>query len=146
MKPVETKSADVSGRQLPLLDAPRGVTPVIDIPYVRALPTFRRAMRYQWSVAGLEPKDVYDPLGHDKATWSKIDSGTMSFQADKIETFCRVTRNIAVIEWLAFRAGMELKPLRSDLERENADLREQLRLERHDKQVILSAFAQVRAR
>jgi hypothetical protein len=92
------------------------VSPTVDLAYVRTLPTFRRAMRYGYSVAGLEPKDVYEPLGHDKATWSKIDSGAMSFQADKILKFCDVTRNIAIVEWLAFQAGHELRPLRSELQ------------------------------
>lgn len=73
-------------------------------------------MLYALSIAELEPMDVYKPLGTDKATWSKIVGGHMSFQADKIIPFCEVTRNNAVIEWLAFKTKSELRPLRSQLE------------------------------
>jgi hypothetical protein len=90
--------------------------PSVDLDRVRTMPTFRRVMRYSMSIAELEPIDVYRHLGHDKATWSKIESGAMSFQADKILPFCEVTRNIAVIDWLAFKTRHELHPLRSELE------------------------------
>lgn len=96
-----------------------------DISYVRALPTFRRALRYQCSLADLESKQVYGPLDLDKAVWSKIDNGSMSFPADKLLPAIHITQNDAALLWLCHQAGYDidrLPRLRDDRERRIQEL------------------------
>lgn len=101
--------------------------------YLLGLPTLRRAIRYALSLADLEPKEVYEQLGMDKATWSRIENGLQDFPAGKLGRLRLILGNDAVHMWLAHEAGQELKPLRSELEiqleaerAENADLRQRL--------------------
>jgi len=104
-----TKSAAVE--QLALLPAKKPCPPP-DLAYVASLPNFRRALRYAISLADLEPKQVYGPLDKDKATWSRIENGDMSFPADDLMHFCEVVGNDAVLLWLMCSAGYDLTSIR----------------------------------
>jgi hypothetical protein len=137
-----TKGAAVA--QLELLPPANKVSPPVDKAYLLTLPTLRRAIRYSVSLADLEHKDIYEPLDMDKAVWSRIENGSMSFPADELCKLASITRNQAPLMWLAHQTGHELRPLRSDLERRCAELESQLAQERHDKQVILSALREIR--
>lgn len=125
-----TFSTDVA--QLELLPT-RKVGTVVDKAYVLGLPTLRRAIRYSVSLADLEPKQVYEPLDMDKAIWSRIENGGMSFPADQLGRLAEITRNEAPLTWLAHQSGFELRPLKSELLEQleaeratTADLRRQL--------------------
>lgn len=126
--------------QTDLFSAPRALAPTVDVGAVRRMPSFRRVVGYALSIAELDPTDVYKPLGHDKATWSKIQTGAMSFQADKILPFCEVTRNIAVIEWLAFKVKHELRPLRSELEQKLEAAEARAMAAEHELEVVKRFF------
>lgn len=121
---VSTNSPAVE--QLDFLSARKAPVPV-DKPYLVALPNFRRALRYSVSLADLEPKQVYEPLGMDKATWSRIESGYQCFPPEKLQELAAITGNNAPLMWLAHNLGFDLRPLRSELEeqleaeRERAD-------------------------
>lgn len=125
-----TISTDVA--QLELL--PTRKPPIsLDKGYLLGLPNLRRAIRYSVSLADLDPKQVYEPLDMDKAIWSRIENGGMSFPADQIGTLASITRNHAPLTWLAQQQGFELRPLKSELQEQleaerasNADLRRQL--------------------
>jgi hypothetical protein len=113
-------SQQVSTNSLPVeqIDflSPRKAPAPVDKPYLLGLPNFRRALRYSVSLADLEPKQVYEPLGMDKATWSRIDSGYQCFPPEHLSKLAAITGNNAPMMWLAHNLGFDLKPLRSELE------------------------------
>jgi plasmid maintenance system antidote protein VapI len=92
----------------------------IDHFHLRQLPSLRRAVNYSLSLADLDPKEAYGPLGMDKATWSRISNGTQSFPADALGKLKEITGNEAPLFWLAYSQGYELRPLRSELEEQIA--------------------------
>jgi transcriptional regulator with XRE-family HTH domain len=111
--------------QLSLLPA-RLPSPPPDLSYLRALPNLRRAIRYAMSLADLEPKQVYMPLGKDKATWSRIENGDMSFPADDLVKLCHVIGNDAPLLYLNHAAGYDIEHMvriKSSLEKENEELK-----------------------
>jgi hypothetical protein len=126
-----TMSSDGDDPQLPLLET-RKTCPPVDRAYLLALPNLRRAIRYSVSLADLEPKQVYDPLGMDKAIWSRIENGSMSFPADDLAKLALITGNDAPLMWLANARGYDLRPQRTELEEQleaekahNAELQRQ---------------------
>lgn len=52
----------------------------------------------------------------DKAIWSRIENGGMSFPADEITKLADITGNNAPLIWLAQAQGFELRPLKSELQ------------------------------
>ncbi len=90
--------------------------PPVDKAYVLSLPSFRRALRYSLSLSDLEPKQVYEPLDMDKATWSRIENGQQAFPPDQLDALAKLTGNDAPLMWLAHSRGYELRPLRSELQ------------------------------
>lgn len=129
-QPRSTISVGVA--QLELLPTRKAVVPV-DKAYVLSLPTLRRAIRYSVSLADLEPKQIYEPLDMDKAVWSRIENGSMSFPADHFSSLADITRNEAPLIWWANQRGFDLRPLKTELQEQldaeraaNADLRRQL--------------------
>lgn len=126
MQRQSTRLTDVE--QLSLIPA-RALPKAPELPYLIALPNFRRAVRYSMSLADLEPKQVYDPLGKDKATWSRIEGGDMGFPADLILPFQAVTNNHAPLLWLAHQAGYDITAmpkLQDDKDKRIADLEKRL--------------------
>lgn len=115
---VGTDSLPVS--QLDFL-APRKACPPVDKPYVLSLPSFRRALRYSLSLADLEPKQVYDPMGVDKATWSRIENGQQAFPPERLNELAELTGNDAPLIWLAHSRGYELRPLKTELQERLAE-------------------------
>jgi hypothetical protein len=95
---------------------PRKPCPPVDKAYVLSLSSFRRALRYSLSLADLEPKQVYEPLDMDKATWSRIENGQQAFPPDQLGLLASITGNDAPLIWLAHARGYELRPLKSELE------------------------------
>lgn len=101
--------------QLDLLPGRKAPGP-IDKAYLLALPALRRAVKYSVSHADLDPKQVYEPLKMDKAIWSRIENGGMSFPADRLSALALLTGNSAPLMWLAQEQGFDLRPLRSELQ------------------------------
>jgi hypothetical protein len=131
-----TKSLDVS--QLSLL--PQRTPPKApDLTYLVSLPTFRRVVRYSMSLADLEPKQVYEPLGKDKATWSRIEGGDMGFPADLVIPFQSITQNSALVMWLAHQDGYDVTSMRKrqdDKDKRIAELEQRLERAEQEKAVI----------
>lgn len=128
MKDTQHKSTELSvGQQLTLLSQrPERKEP--DLAYLASLPNFRRVLRYSVSLADLESKQVYDPLGKDKATWSRYESGDAPFPAELILPLRAITNNDAPLLWLNYQAGFDLTTLRpreSDTERQLREAREE---------------------
>lgn len=101
--------------QLELLPT-RKPCPPVDKTYVLSLTSFRRALRYSLSLADLEPKQVYEPLEMDKATWSRIENGLQAFPPELLNRLAEITGNDAPLIWLANSRGYELRPLKSELQ------------------------------
>lgn len=76
-------------------------------------------------VSGLDEKQIYIPLGLDKATWSKICSGQLNFPTNKEEQFFDITGNEIPLQWLAYRRGYKLVPLEDAKERRIRELEEE---------------------
>lgn len=128
MKDTQHNTTELSvGQQLTLLSQrPERKEP--DLAYLASLPTFRRVLRYSVSLADLESKQVYDPLGKDKATWSRYESGDAPFPAELILPLRGITNNDAPLFWLNYQAGFDLTTLRpreSDTERQLREAREE---------------------
>jgi hypothetical protein len=119
---------------LPTKKAAKPSAPV-DKRYLFGLPNLRRVIRYSASLRDLEAKQVYEPLGKDQAVWSRIEGGTAAFPADQILDLAKICDNHAPLMWLAYKAGYELVPLRSELERENERLKAELAQVNHDREV-----------
>jgi hypothetical protein len=110
-----TSSTDVA--QLELIPS-RKPSAAIDRDHVRRLPSLRRAINYSLSLADMDPKEAYGPLEMDKAIWSRIVNGNMSFPADDLPKLKAITGNEAALLWIAHACGYELRPLRSELEQQ----------------------------
>lgn len=68
------------------------------------------------SLADLEPKQVYGPLGKDKATWSRIENGDMSFPVDDLGRFCEIVGNDSLLLWLNHAAGWDIASMRKTMD------------------------------
>lgn len=124
----------------------RASCPPPDIPYLLGLPSLRRAIRYSMSLADLEPKQVYGPLNKDKAIWSRIENGDMSFPADDLTRFCDIVGNDAVILWLAHHAGFDvvtMKKRMDDKDKQIEDLQRRLEEAEREKSVLAKFFKDI---
>lgn len=106
------------------------VTPEL-VRSIRRRPTLLAAWNFAQDFAGLEDKQCYGPLGIDASHWSKIRKGLASPPADKRFTdYLDVVRNEFPLIWLCESRGydfLSMQQHQSDLERENAKLREENR-------------------
>jgi plasmid maintenance system antidote protein VapI len=124
-----TKSENVE--QLCLLSPSRKPSAPVDVAYLLGLGSLRRVLRYSMSLRDLEPKAVYEQLDMDKATWSRIENGGMSFPADDLEKFRQIVGNDAVIMWLVHQSGYDLTSLRKAQDDKDKEI-EQLKAELAD--------------
>lgn len=132
--------------QLTLLPV-RKACPPADLEYIKTLPNFRRAVRYSISLADLEPKQVYEPMEMDKAIWSRIDNGGMSFPADEIGKLSKITQNDAPLLWLNHNAGYDIGQMvrqKSAVEVENERLRKENEELRKERDVIVRFIQETR--
>lgn len=125
---------DFDGGQLSLLERHPKPEP-IEAAIVLRQRDLSAAILLSIQASGMTDKQVYGPLRLDAATFSKIRSGQASFPANRLEALRKLLGNDIPLQWWAHRAGYELRPLRSDLERRVVELEEQLAQERHDRQV-----------
>lgn len=129
-------STDVE--QLQLLPS-RKTPPPLDLDYLLKLPTLRRAIRYSVSLPDLEPKAICDDMDMDRAIWSRIENGSMSFPADELAKLASITGNQGPLYWLIHQAGYDvrqLRKLRDDKDRRIAELEAELATERAEKATI----------
>lgn len=118
--------------QLELIPS-RKPSAAVDKDHIRRLPSLRRAINYSLSLADMDPKEAYGPLEMDKAIWSRIVNGNMSFPADELPKLKAITGNEAALIWIAHACGFDLRPLRTELEEQleaerarNTELQRQL--------------------
>lgn len=93
-------------------------------------PTLLRAMHLAVEVSGLEDKQIYDAIDIDASHWTRIKNGTASMPLDEcFLNFLNVVGNEIPLVWLAEKRGYDWSTIRrhrSDLERENEDLKKEL--------------------
>lgn len=97
-------------QQFELMGARKEPQPISD-DVIRRQPTLLSVIKLSIQVSGLDEKEIYIPLGIDKATWSKILSGQFNFPTNKYEQFMDLVGNEAVLVWLNFRRGYGMVPL-----------------------------------
>jgi hypothetical protein len=104
-----------------------------------------RALATATLASGLDDKEIYDPLGIDHAQWSRITTGKANFPMSKYEQFAQLVGNDVLLKWIAHRRGYELKPIASDLERENARLRAEVERRDREYEVLVRFLKETRA-
>ena len=129
------KSNDL--RQVDAFEVPSPTLEPIPDSIIFAQPSFQRAFALACDTSGLDDKQIYGPLGIDKGQWSRIKSGDANFPMEKYPQFRRLVGNDILLKWIANRCGQELRPLASDLERENGRLREELAQAKRERDVIV---------
>jgi hypothetical protein len=74
-------------------------------------PDMLSALHLAVQVSGLDEKQIYLPLGLDKAQWSRILSGHAHFPTNKWEQLISLLDNEIPLIWLAHRLGKGLHNL-----------------------------------
>jgi hypothetical protein len=119
---------------------PGPVSPAI----VHAQPDFNASLVLSIAASGRDDKQIYGPLDIDAGQWSRIRSGAAHFPMTKYTPFAQLVGNDIPLQWLAFKRGYELKPLASDLERQNAQLQEELTQARRELAAVVKFVKETR--
>lgn len=102
----------------------------VPIDMIRRRPTLIRACHLAMEVAGLEDKEIYGELDLDAGAFSRIRKGTAWLpQDERFVRFLDLIQNDIPLIWLAEKRGFDwstIRPHRSDLERENERLRQEI--------------------
>lgn len=97
--------------------------------------------------AGLEPKQVQDRIGADKAQWSRWESGQEGIVWPKFLKLMDECGNDAPILWMLFQRGYDLSSLRkqeSETERELREAREEIARLKNEREVERRLFRELR--
>ena len=90
---------------------------------IEKLPNFKAALKLCKDISGLNDQQVSGELGIDPAQWSRMWGTTGHFPPEKVTCLMDVCGNIVPLRWLALKYGYELRPLKSQVELENEQLR-----------------------
>jgi hypothetical protein len=96
------------------------------------------------SSSGLADQTIYEFVGIDAGTFSKIKKGIATLQADDLPKFCYAVNNYIYPEWCAFQIGRTLVEIKTEAER-RADAAERRAEEAELKVKTLLETFQVRA-
>jgi hypothetical protein len=69
------------------------------------------------SSSGLADQTIYEFVGIDAGTFSKIKKGLATLQADDLAKFCYAVNNYIYPEWQAFQIGRTLVEIKTEAER-----------------------------
>lgn len=69
------------------------------------------------SSSGLADQTIYEFVGIDAGTFSKIKKGIATLQADDLPKFCYAVNNYIYPEWCAFQIGRTLVEIKTEAER-----------------------------
>lgn len=84
---------------------------------VRKKPHSGAAFTLACDSSGLADKQIYDFVGIDAGTFSKIKGGTATLQAEDWQKFCYAVNNRIYPEWCAHQIGCTLVEIQSEAER-----------------------------
>ena len=96
------------------------------------------------SSSGLADQTIYEFVGIDAGTFSKIKKGLATLQADDMAKFCYAVNNYIYPEWCAFQLGRTLVEIKTEAER-RADAAEKRAADAELKVKTLLETFQVRA-
>ncbi len=100
----------------------------VDMSVINQQRTFTAAIKLCISLSGFDSeKQIYMTLGIDPGHWTRISKGDAHFPQEKLEALMDICGNEVPLIWLADARGYELKPLQTELEKENAELKEKVR-------------------
>lgn len=66
---------------------------------------------------GLDDKSIYEFVGIDAGTFSKIKKGLATLQAEDWKKFCYAVNNTIYPEWCAYQLGRTLVEIKTEAER-----------------------------
>jgi len=96
------------------------------------------------SSSGLSDQTIYEFVGIDAGTFSKIKKGLATLQADQLVKFCFAVNNRIYPEWCAYQIGCTLVEIKSEAER-RAEVAEKRAADAELKVRVLMETFQVRA-
>jgi hypothetical protein len=125
-QPDATRLRDVEDAQeeLPLTRPPTQVAVPVEL--IRAKKTSGAAFTLACDASGLDDKEIYIPLKMDKAVFSRIKSGSMNLDGDKLAPFCEVVGNRIYPEWVAYQVGCQLQEIETETQRQLRVAQEQI--------------------
>lgn len=129
-------------RQVPLVLPARSMP--VPVEQIRAQPSMTRALVLAQDASGKQDKAIAIDCGLDPGQWARIKSGQSHFPHDRWETFFEATGNEIPLVWLADRRGYDLVRQQTELERENAALREQVDRMARDLDVVKQIIREAR--
>lgn len=129
-------------RELDLFRQPEPNTVPIDLLRKQAGPG--AAFSLACTSSGLADQTIYEFVGIDAGTFSKIKKGIATLQADLLGKFCYAVNNRIYPEWCAFQLGCTLVQIQSEAERLLAIEREARKEAELKVRVLMETF-QVRA-
>lgn len=111
-----------------------------------------KALQLCQTLSGLDDAKFYGAGGivKDQAQWSRImgQSNSANFPQDKLNLFMDIAQNEAPLLWLAHSRGYDieqLRPIETQVERENRLLKERVQMLEHEKRVLTEAFRGIAA-
>lgn len=114
MKPKELGMV-ATQRELDLFRQPEPNTYPLEI--IRKMATPAKAFTAACDSSGLADQTIYEFVGIDPGTFSKMKKGMATLQADDLVKFCYAVNNKIWPEWCAFQLGCTLVEIKSEAER-----------------------------
>lgn len=102
-------------RELDLFRQPEPNTLPLDLIRKQAGPG--AAFSLACTSSGLLDQTIYEFVGIDAGTFSKIKKGLATLQADLLQKFCYAVNNRIYPEWCAYQLGCTLVQIQSEAER-----------------------------
>lgn len=116
----------------------------VPVEMIRKKPNAGAAFTLACDSSGLDDKTIYEFVGIDAGTFSKMKKGHATLQADDWKKFCYAVNNRIYPEWCAFQLGTTLVEIKSEAERRAEALEKRLFESELKVRVLMETF-QVRA-
>ena len=125
-------------RELDLFRQPEANSYPLEI--IRKMQSAGKAFTAACDSSGLADQTIYEFVGIDAGTFSKIKKGLATLQADDWPKFCYAVNNTIYPEWCAYQLGRTLVEIKSEAERRAEALEKQLADERLKNRVLVEAL------
>jgi hypothetical protein len=116
----------------------------VPLELIRKKPNAGAAFTLACDSSGLDDKSIYEFVGIDAGTFSKIKKGIATLQAEDEAKFCYAVNNRIYPEWRAFQLGCTLVEIKTEAER-RAEAAEKRAAEAELKVRVLMETFQARA-
>lgn len=107
--------------------------------------SMKDALKLSKEVSGLQDKVFCQELDIDAGQWSRIWSGGANFPENKLPHFMKLAGNLIPLRWFANQFNMGLHVLKTELERENEELRKALADKARELDVIKDFMRETKA-